>query len=59
MREPTTGRDLTHEKKGGRPMGVFLILEASQPCGKSYRLGLGRFLHPHLASMLAVISRLL
>lgn len=40
-------------------MGVFLILEASQPCGKSYRLGLGCFLHPHLASMLAVISRLL
>jgi hypothetical protein len=39
-------------------MGVFLILEASQPCGSSYRLGLGCFLHPSLASMVAVIARL-
>ena len=39
-------------------MGVFLILEASQRCGSSYRLGLGCFLHPRLASMVAVIARL-
>jgi hypothetical protein len=39
-------------------MGVFLILEASQPRGTIYRLGLGCFLHPNLASMVAVLSRL-
>jgi len=39
-------------------MGVFLILEASQPCGSSYRLGLGCFWHPNLASVVAVIARL-
>jgi len=39
-------------------MGVFLILEASQPCGTSCRLGIGCFLHPNLASMVAVILRL-
>jgi hypothetical protein len=39
-------------------MGVFLILEASQPRGTSYRLGLGCFLHPTLASAIAVIVRL-
>jgi len=32
-------------------MTVFLSLEASQPCGKTYRLGFGCNLH--LASMLA------
>jgi hypothetical protein len=39
-------------------MGVFLILEASQPCGTSYRLGLGCLVHPKLASVIAVLSRL-
>jgi hypothetical protein len=39
-------------------MGLFLILEASQPDGTRYRLGLGCFLHPKLASMIAVIARL-
>jgi hypothetical protein len=39
-------------------MGVFLLLEASQPCGTTYRLGIGCFLHPNLASMVAVILRL-
>ena len=39
-------------------MGLFLILEASQPSGARYRLGLGCFVHPNLASMLAVIVRL-
>jgi hypothetical protein len=39
-------------------MGVFLILEASQPCGTTYRLGLGCILHPKLATMLAAIVRL-
>jgi hypothetical protein len=37
-------------------MSVFLTLEASQPCGKAYRLGFGCDLH--LASMLALLSRL-
>jgi hypothetical protein len=39
-------------------MLVFLILEASQPRGTTYRLGLGCFLHPRLASMIAIIARL-
>lgn len=39
-------------------MGVFLILEASQPSGPRYRLGLGCFLHPKLALMVAAIMRL-
>jgi hypothetical protein len=39
-------------------MGVFLILEASQPNGATYRLGLGWIFHPKLASMIAVIVRL-
>jgi hypothetical protein len=39
-------------------MGVFLILEASQPCGTRYRLGLGCLVHPKLASVIAVLSRL-
>ena len=36
-------------------MGVFLIFEASQPSGTRYRLGLGCFLHPTLASMVALL----
>ncbi len=40
-------------------MGVFLFLEASQPNGNVYRLGLGCFLPPTLASMVAVIVRLI
>jgi hypothetical protein len=39
-------------------MGVFFILEASQPHGRTYRLGLGCFLHPNLASMLVALVRL-
>jgi hypothetical protein len=39
-------------------MGVFLILEASQPCGMTYRLGMGCIFHPKLASMLTVLVRL-
>jgi hypothetical protein len=39
-------------------MGVFLILEASQPCGTTYRFGFGCLVHPKLASMVAVIMRL-
>src|SRR6266567_4368024 len=38
-------------------MGFFLFLEASQPCGTTYRLGLGCTLHPNLASLVAVLSR--
>ena len=39
-------------------MGVFLILEASQPCGTRYRVGIGCFVHPKLASMFTVLIRL-
>jgi hypothetical protein len=39
-------------------MGLFLIFEASQPNGATYRLGLGCLVHPKLASMVAVIVRL-
>lgn len=36
-------------------MGIFLVLEASQPNGRAYRLGLGCLVHPQVASMAAVI----
>jgi len=39
-------------------MGLFLIFEASQSDGTTYRLGLGCLVHPKLASMVAVIVRL-
>jgi hypothetical protein len=39
-------------------MGVFLFLEASQPCGRTYRLGLGCFIPPNLASMMILLVRL-
>jgi hypothetical protein len=39
-------------------MGVFLILEASQRGGTMYRVGVGCFAHPKLASMLIVLIRL-
>ena len=39
-------------------MLVFLYLEASQPNGTSYRLGLGCLVPPKLASMVALIVRL-
>jgi hypothetical protein len=39
-------------------MVVFLYLEASQPCGTSYRLGLGCLIHPKLASVIIVLLRL-
>lgn len=39
-------------------MAVFLFLEASQPCGRSYRLVLGCFMLPKLASTMTFILRL-
>jgi hypothetical protein len=39
-------------------MGLFLIFEASQPNGTTYRLGLGWIFHPKLASMVILIVRL-
>ena len=39
-------------------MGVFLLLEASQPNGTVYRLGLGCRVHLTLASMVTAIARL-
>jgi hypothetical protein len=40
-------------------MLVFLYLEASQPNGATYRLGLGCFVPPKLASMVFPLMRLL
>jgi hypothetical protein len=37
-------------------MTVLFTLEATQPCGKTYRLGFGCKLH--LASMIALLTRL-
>jgi hypothetical protein len=40
-------------------MGVFLILEASQPDGTRYRVGLGCLMHPRLSSVVMLLMRLL
>ena len=40
-------------------MGLFLIFEASKPCGSVYRLGLGCFVPPNLAATIAALVRLL
>jgi hypothetical protein len=40
-------------------MVVFLYLEASQPCGCRYRLGIGCYVPPKLASMMTILIRLL
>jgi hypothetical protein len=40
-------------------MFVFLYLEASQPNGVTYRLGLGCLVHPKLAAMMVVLFRLI
>jgi hypothetical protein len=39
-------------------MGLFLIFEASQPCGRVYRLGLVCFVPANLASMVVALTRL-
>ena len=39
-------------------MSVFLLLDASQPDGGTYRLGVGCNLHPRLASMIVLLARL-
>jgi len=39
-------------------MFVFLVLEASQPSGRSYRLVVGCVLPPTLASMMILLMRL-
>jgi hypothetical protein len=39
-------------------MLVFFCLEASQPDGTKYRLGLGCLVHPRLASMVILLMRL-
>ena len=39
-------------------MLVFFTLEASRPCGTTYRLGLGWMFHPKLALMVAALTRL-
>jgi hypothetical protein len=38
---------------------LFLILGASRPRGSRYRFGLGGFVRPSLASMVAMLLRLL
>ncbi|WP_264373061.1 hypothetical protein [Pelagibius marinus] len=40
-------------------MSVILAIEASQPCGTTYRLAIGCFLPPSLVSVVAALSRLL
>jgi hypothetical protein len=40
-------------------MIVFLTLEASQPSGTTYRLGLGCYVHLKLASMITALARLI
>jgi hypothetical protein len=35
----------------------FLILEASGPSGGVYRLGLGCFVHPIMASAMSLLTR--
>jgi len=40
-------------------MLVFFYLEASQPNGAKYRIGVGCFLPPKLASMVIVLMRLI
>ena len=39
-------------------VGLFLVFEASQPNGATYRIGLGCLMHPKLATMVAVFVRL-
>ena len=39
-------------------MLVFLYLEARQPNGVAYHLGLGCFVPPNLASMIVMLLRL-
>lgn len=40
-------------------MLVFLSLEASQPNGTTYRLAIGCIVHPKVASIVAVLIRLI
>jgi len=40
-------------------LSVFLVLEASQPCGRSYRFGFGWSFHPTVASVMAALARLI
>jgi len=39
-------------------MGLFLVLEASQPGGRTYRIGLGCFVPAGLVSVLVGLFRL-
>jgi hypothetical protein len=39
-------------------MGIFLIFEASQPSGTTYRFGLGCLVPPRLASLMVALTRL-
>jgi hypothetical protein len=39
-------------------MFVFLFLEASRPSGEQYRVGIGCFTHPQLASIVLLLLRL-
>jgi hypothetical protein len=40
-------------------MQMYLNLEACQADGTSYRLGIGCVLHPAIASMMALLARLI
>ena len=57
-------RDVGYRKGPSRTrtedtMLVFLTLEATQPSGTSYRLAIGCLVHPKVASIVAVIMRLI
>jgi len=39
-------------------MVAFFYLEASQPCGRCYRLALGCVFYPQVASVIVLLSRL-
>lgn len=39
-------------------MSVFLVLEASQPCGSHCRLVVGGFIPPSMASVIVLLLRL-
>jgi hypothetical protein len=42
----------------GALMGAFLLFEAKQPSGSHYRLAIGCFLPPNLASAILLLMRL-
>lgn len=58
-------RDVGYRKGPSRtkdeeaPLGVFFLFEASQPSGRRYRLAIGCFVPPNLASLVLLMMRLI